>query len=556
MNTKKEEDSFNSEQLLQRVADLEDRIAGLEAAFKQISFLKSGSSHQSDKAGMSPVPQPDPAVKNETIESRIGQHGMAWMGNIVLLFGILFLTQFLQSGGQQILSLLFGFISVAGVYLLGNYTKKSLPYMSRLFHYNGHLLLFIQVLRLTLFEESRMIHQPVVSYSVIVILLSGLLYLAYRNRSQLLEAIVLLMAAVAAVASGNTYFLLSMLVAMAATALFLTVRREWWTGLILSVVMVYLAYITWLFGNPLTGGGFGIIETHQYGHLFLFVIALLYSLTALLPGADNTPSQKVTATILLNGISFSVAFLLTVLAFFTKEYSVLFGSIAVFCLGYSILLKVRGTWKNIASMYAIYSFVALSITLAGVYHFPKSFLLLAIESLLVVSMALWFRSRFITIMNTLLFVGLLITYLAVSGKSDPTNFAFALVALVTARITNWKKKRLDIRTELIRNVFLVSGALMLLYSLRQAVPPHLVTVSWALAAVVFFILSVVIHNMKYRWLSIITMVVTVGYLFIVDLSHIGLGYRIVAFMFIAAISLGISIYYSRKQTENKDRKAG
>ena len=69
---------------------------------------------------------------------------------------------------------------------------------------------------------------------------------------------------------------------------------------------------------------------------------------------------------------------------------------------------------------------------------------------------------------------------------------------------------------------------------------------------VFFVLSVVIRNVKYRWLGITTMVITVFYLFLVDLSNISLGYRIVALMFIAAISLGISIFYSRKQKSKKE----
>jgi hypothetical protein len=47
------------------------------------------------------------------------------------------------------------------------------------------------------------------------------------------------------------------------------------------------------------------------------------------------------------------------------------------------------------------------------------------------------------------------------------------------------------------------------------------------------------------------MIVTVFYLFLVDLSNISLGYRIVALMFIASISLGISIFYSKRQKIKK-----
>ena len=43
------------------------------------------------------------------VESRIGEYGLAWLGNIVLLFGISFLVQYLQ---DPLLSALVGFASV------------------------------------------------------------------------------------------------------------------------------------------------------------------------------------------------------------------------------------------------------------------------------------------------------------------------------------------------------------------------------------------------------------------------------------------------------------
>ena len=122
---------------------------------------------------------------------------------------------------------------------------------------------------------------------------------------------------------------------------------------------------------------------------------------------------------------------------------------------------------------------------------------------------------------------------------------------------NWKKKRLEIRTELIRNIYLFIGAVMILYTLNHAVPAQWVTLSWALIAMLFFVLSVLIKNIKYRWLAIITMIVTVFYLFIVDLKNISLGYRIVALLFISIISLGISVFYTRrlKNRDGKDHSA-
>jgi hypothetical protein len=218
---------------------------------------------------------------------------------------------------------------------------------------------------------------------------------------------------------------------------------------------------------------------------------------------------------------------------------------------FSVWIQSRGTWNRIAAFYALYGFIALSICVAGAFHFPNAFLTLALQSMLVVSAALWFRSRFIVVMNTLLFAGLLITYLALPDHLNSINFTFALVALVTARVLNWKKKRLEIRTELIRNMYLMTGASMLLYSLHEVVPVHFISLSWVLTAVVFFLLSLLLQNIKYRWLAIATVLVTVFYVFIVDLKSISLGYRIVALMVISFISLGISIFYSRRIREDK-----
>ena len=47
------------------------------------------------------------------LESQIGRFGLAWMGNIVLLFGITFLTQYLINLGHQVAAVILGYIAAA-----------------------------------------------------------------------------------------------------------------------------------------------------------------------------------------------------------------------------------------------------------------------------------------------------------------------------------------------------------------------------------------------------------------------------------------------------------
>jgi hypothetical protein len=398
----------------------------------------------------------------------------------------------------------------------------------------------------TLLPGNALIENNRIGEFIVLAVLLALLFLAYRKESQALAILVWGMAVVAAIASNSTHLMLSVLVGISWSALYFTRKFNWWTGLITSIVLVYFTFLIWILGNPFISHSAAVIAAHQYSYLYLFACAMAYTMLVLLPRSDRFSEGLLNAAIVLNGLGFSTLLVISVLAFFPKDYFLLFGVIAACCLGFSIWLQSRQKWPTITAFYTLYGFVALSICVAGAYQFPRAFMLLAIQSLLVVSAALWFRSRFIVIMNTLLFIGLLITYLALPDKLLSIDFTFALVALVTARILNWKKKRLEIRTELIRNLYLITGAGMALYGLHEAVPAHFISLSWILTAVTFFALSLVLHNIKYRWLAIATLVVTVFYVFIVDLKSISLGYRIVALMVISVISLGISIYYARR----------
>jgi hypothetical protein len=412
-------------------------------------------------------------------------------------------------------------------------------------------MLFMIAMQVYLLPGNRLIDNAVVGEGIVLVVIISMLYLAYRKESQVLAVISWIMAVVAAIASNSTHLMLSLMVGMAWSAVFFTVRYHWWTALIISIVLVYSTFLVWILGDPFVTHNTQVISSHQFSYLYLFACAMAYTFLATQPRSERFKESLLNGAILLNGLGFSTILVISVLAFFSDSYFLLFGVIAACCMGFSVWLQTRGIWDRIAALYALYGFIALSICVAGAFQFPNAFLPLALQSMLVVSVALWFRSRFIVVMNTLLFAGLLITYLALPGNLNSINFTFALVALLTARILNWKKQRLEIRTELIRNVYLVAGASMLLYSLHEIVPAHFVSLSWVLTAVVFFLLSLLLHNIKYRWLAIATMVVTVFYVFIVDLKSISLGYRIIALMLISIISLGISIFYSRRLRESK-----
>jgi hypothetical protein len=535
---------FKGEDLVKRIADLESRVSHIENKLVIAKAKSTPIEHEAVGPEM-----PEIGLNGAALESRFGEFGLAWLGNIVLLFGIIFLVQYFQRSGFHLAAPAFGYVSVIGLFSISWFLRNTHMNMATIFRLNAYILLFFITLQLHYFTK-----EPLISSATggLILLLAVTLFqgiVAIRRNSEGLAALAFIMMAVTSIVSDSTHIMLPLAVIISASAVYFMYRYSWWRLLIFSIFLVYLINLIWLIHNPIMGHPLEVLKVHGFGFIYLFIIAALFSSVALIKERETYSENMALTAIILNGIGFSLLLALFVQSFFKTDYIALFASIAVFCMIYSVILQTKSSWKVIASLYALYGFVALSVTVYGIYGFPKAYFLLSLQSLLVVSMALWFRSRVIVVMNTALLVILLITYLSTSHSVNSANISFALVALVTARTLNWKKQLLQIKTEMLRNVNLITGFFMVLYALYRLVPAPYVTLSWTCAAILYFILSFAMHNKKYRYLALATMVATALYLFIVDLARVEIIFRVVAFLFLAALSIVLSLYYTKRRNK-------
>ena len=488
-----------------------------------------------------------------SFESGVGEYGMAWIGNIVLLFGLTFLVQYLQNKGYAVFSFLTGFISIAAIYTTAHFTRNSYAYLSRLLSYNGHILLFYFSIHLHFFETNPMVGNTTIGIILTLLVPVVLFFIAIRRKSQLLMFIVLLMFLVAGIIANSTPVLSIIGSVCAILAVFLIYRFEWKSLYFSFIFLVYISHWIWLLNNPFMGNTFAFISSPGFNFTHIFITGLAFSLLPFFPPKEKITTDFIIASIIFNGLGFTSILLVSTFTFYLTNYVLLFSIIAVFCLMYSIFLNKRTGHELIASMYALYGFLAMSVAFFGLFGLPASFFMFAFQSLLVVSMALWFRSRFIVIMNTILYFLLLAFYLKDNSAATSTNFAFMLVAFVTARIINWKKERLNIKTEWVRNFYLIAGFAMTLITFYNALSVDYVTVSWILAAILFFILSIILKNIKYRWIAIATVIASAIKLIFVDMSNIDIGYRVLVFLGMAIVSIIVSILYTRYFKKKKDQ---
>jgi hypothetical protein len=537
----------------ERLARIEERLSALEdkaiAGSRQQDLMNR--IEDSGFSGGETV-----SVDEITIESNILEYGLSWIGIVVLLFGIGFLMMFIRKQTNSYLSSLIGYSAVSVVYILSRYLKNSHEYLSFLLNIGAHLLLFYITMRLYFFSSPPVIPFKEAVVFLLLIVIGLQVYRSIRLNSELIAAIAIFLIQVTSAFCDLTHESLPLLTITAATSLWLFYRFGWWRQMIFAIITVYISHILWLMGNPVMGHPVGGLSSPQFNLIYLFSYGILFSLAPLVKQNERFKANVYSSSVMVNGIFFFLVLLLEVLLFYMKIYSSIFAAVFISCLAYSIFLKFRTERVFDSAFYAIFSFLALSAAVYGYTGLPGAYFFLSLQSVLVVSWALWFRSQFIVVVNTILFVGMLLVYMISGTYLDTVNFTFAISAFLTARIINWQRMRLELKTENFRTIYLVCLFFTFAFALYKAVPSQYVTLAWTGAAILYFIFSLVLKNRKYRWMAISMLLITAVYLFVVDLAHMEVGYRVIAFLFLAVVLFGTSLYFTKFLRKKKTKASG
>ena len=544
-------ESMNMDTLFEYIRNLESRLTVVE---EQFNLVKSAQTKYQQEYIQDDEYESDLIeVDKSLIESNVGEYGLAWLGSIVLLLGISFLMAFITSRGFPILATVIGYSSAAGVFIMGNTLRKASPHMLFMLNISAHLLIYYVTLRLFFFSAQPIVNQKGIVILLLLIAIGAQLYFAIKQKSELLTGIAFVLLIVMALINDSLHVTMTFIIITAAASLLFMFMYSWWRLHLVTLFLVYIAQLLWLFNNPLMGHPFEATAIHPYNTIYLFLCGAIFSASAIFEYKDQYPVKGVNAIVLSNATMFSAAILIATAVFYIDHYTTMFAAIAAFCILFSVILKMTTKSPFTPSFFACFGFFALSVMVYGFTKLPNVYFFLALQSFLVVSMALWFRSRIIVLMNSILFLGIFLIYLMSSAPIDRINFCFAFVAFGTARILKLKKDRLTLKTDLMRNMYLFTLFFSMLYACYHAFPARYITLSWAGVAILFFIISLFLHNIKYRWMAVGTLLATVIYLFMVDLAHLEVGYRVIAFLVLAVILFSASLYYTKYHKKKREQ---
>jgi hypothetical protein len=538
------------EKILLRLDTLEERISNLESDKKRIRQLQTSHAAESEeddsetfKVSITP---------SALFESNLGEYGLAWLGNIVLFFAIAFLGQYFMNIGKPIISFVIGTISICTVFAFSIFSRKNYSYLSYMFNLFGFIILYYVVLRLHFYTDKQVISNYLLETFLLLMVVGFQLFRGIKKNSQALTGLAYTFGMFTAFACNQMHLFFLISIATICIALYYFWQNNWWKSLTYTVIITYFIYLVWILKNHVALFKTPDDLAYYFAFFYFSITTAIYSLVVFKKPNDGMPEIIPLATILMAGIAYSLLLFILVLMNSPKEYISLFAVISIYSITYSIILKYYSPWKYSPALYAMYGFVAISVAIYGIYHFPDAFLLLFYQSFLVLIVALWYRSQTITLINTFLLVILILVYYKLSGILQFVNFSIPAVAFLSARIINWQKERLNIKTDFIRNIYLFTLFFTLLYATKQGLPAQFITVSWLLISGIYFGLSILLKNIKYRWMAMANLLVAALYLFLVDMAKTDIIYRILAFLVFAVVSITISTYYVRRLKKRGD----
>jgi uncharacterized membrane protein len=539
-------------ELQHRLKLLEDRISRIEAHLGLSPELEERSSVPPENRLRRPSLETD-----DVLENQIGETLFARVGILVLAIGVAFLLTFPLHGVPPVLPSLFGYVLVGGAWWLSNRWREPLPQLSRYILAGTLLLLYFTTLRLFFFSPEPALENKTIELVLLLIVVVVSTIVSARRGSPYLSMISLTAGSVTALISGDALFVFVLCIALSLGAVVLARRNGWYSVLLFSTVLAYLTHLIWALGNPVMGNPVHLVTTSPLNPVFvLLYLIILASGTLMRPSAVPEAGAVITAPF-VNGLAgYGLYALLTLPASSSSLSFYHLGASAVLLL-LSVLYWIRERSRYATFVYAMLGYMALSVAIIAAFPGPDYFVWLACQSILVISTAVWFRSRFIIGTNFAIYIMLFVAYLFLAGTVSLISIIFGLVALLSARILNWRKDRLELKTDMMRNAYLASAFFIIPYALYHTLPAAYVSISWVAVALFYYVMSVLLkNNRKYRWMALLTFCLTIGYVFVVDIRNLEPAYRILSFLVLGMALFWISILYARKRTRAQAGRHG
>jgi uncharacterized membrane protein len=547
MSTKSKD--YSSEELFNYLKNLDERISKIERKL-QISVNYEPKELPSTNVEEISVDLSS-EEKEDRLEFQIGQFWFAKLGIVIFFIGVAFLMSFPFQTIPVTVDIIFGYVFSIVVFFISKHWRETYSHLSDYLLGGGLFLFYFTTLRMSFFGNDILISQTLIEVILLSLTVLIMFIIAIKRNSNYLILLSLVLGYVTALVSNNSYSIFGFLMLLSALSVYLKLKYNWQTFLFMGIALTYLSHFLWFMNNPVLGNTLQPVQGPGINLLFLLVYSVIFAAGVRLrenPFPENVP--VIFSSLLNAGSCYTLFFLIT---FVNKDsFSSLYHLIAsIIFIAIAISFWQKEQSKFSTFVYAMLGYFALTVAIIYEFKSPGFFILLCWQSIIVLSTAVWFRSKYIVLANFVIYILIFVTYLILEGRISATSLSFGIVALLSARILNWKKDRLELTTEQMRNAYLLTALIIIPYALYHAMPEGWASVSWIVVAIIYYALSVILKSKKYRWMALATLGLTVGYVFIIGITNEDFTYKIISFLALGLVMLVISVLYTKKRRKEK-----
>jgi hypothetical protein len=302
-----------------------------------------------------------------------------------------------------------------------------------------------------------------------------------------------------AIVSTQPYFLFLTVAALSLLTVYFTLKYFWRNLLIYGITLTFTTHFIWFINSPFPflGNEFQLLDSPTANIYFVLLYILIFAAGILLRGENVAEDQPVIVSALLSSFGAYALFLILTLLKFKSDFAlsnIMAGGLFIVL---ATIFWIREKSKYSTFFYAITGYTALTMAIIARFDPPDFFIWLCLQSLLVITTAIWFRSKFIIVANFVIFVIMFLVNLilievisiAAAEENPFVNLSFGFAAVASARILNWQKQRLELKTDLMRTAYLVLAFVVFPYALYHLLPGGYVSSSWVALTVFYYTLS-------------------------------------------------------------------
>jgi len=492
-----------------------------------------------------------PKESSEELEFRLGEQ---WFGKIGIIAFLLAVFNFLilpfESIPQQII-LSLGFI-ISSVLIASSIVKARL--LKNLAGYtmgSGLILLYVSTLRLHFFTSDPALNSKVVLLILLFIVAGITLGLALKKESVYVALLALLFFCTAALISDFPILIFAALIIAGIGVSYLNKKSDWSILSIIAIIFTYVVHLLWYLNNPMLGKEMMIIQNWNLNLLVILVYLFIYGSANVNKVSDEADDLYALLKTTFNSIGGFVLFLFISLNSNYNNAGLLNLGLSIVLLSLAALHWTKQKSKYSTFLYSMLAYASLSVSIILTFSSPDYFIWLCWQSLAVVSTALWFRSKFIVVANFFIFLLIFLAYLVSAENISASALSFGVVALISARIMNWQKERLELRTENLRIAYLIVAFLIIPFVLYGNLPSQFVGISYIALAFVYYLFGKLINNKKYRLMASGTLILSLVYIFVFGLTSSDTTYKIFSFLLVSIALVIISIVYAKVRAKEK-----